>query len=69
MNFESSFFYLVVICPVEAKLAKKSKVLFQADVSVAAATAPGLGGDTKKPGFGTTGVALQYHKHKNFVNH
>ena len=49
------------------KLAKKGKVTFQADISVAAATAPGLGEDAKKPGFGTSGVSLCYHKHKDFV--
>jgi hypothetical protein len=67
MDFESSFAYLVVVCPVKAKLAKKGKVSFQADISAASATAAGLGGDAKKPDFGTTGVALQYHKHKDFV--
>ena len=67
VNFESSFAYLVVVCPVEAKLAKKGKVSFQADISATSATASGLGGDAKKPGFGTTGVSLRYHKHKDFV--
>ncbi len=67
MNFESSFAYLVVVCPVEAKFAKNDKVTFQADISATSATAAGLGGDAKKPGFGTTGVALHYHKHKDFV--
>jgi hypothetical protein len=67
VNFESSFAYLVVVCLVEAKLAKKGKVTFQADISATLATAAGLGGDAKKPGFGTTGVALCYHKHKDFV--
>ena len=56
--FASSFEYLVVICLVEAKLAKKGKVSFQADNSAAAAAASGLGGDSKKPGFGTSGVVL-----------
>ena len=55
VNFESCFAYLVVVCPVEAKIAKKGKITFQADISVAAATAPGLGEDAKKPGFGTMG--------------
>ena len=50
VNFESCFAYLVVVCPVEAKLVKKSKVSLQADISAAAATASGLGGDAKKPG-------------------
>jgi hypothetical protein len=68
VNFESAFAYLVVICPVEAKLAKKGKVTFQAGISGAeGSTAAGLGGDAKKPGFGTTGVALRYHKHKDFM--
>jgi hypothetical protein len=67
VNFESSFAYLVVVYPVEAILAKKGKVTFQADISATSATAAGLGGDTKKPGFGTTGVALHYHKHKDFI--
>ena len=67
VNFENSFAYLVVVCLVEAKLAKKGKVSFQADISGTSATAAGLGGDAKKPGFGTTGVALRYHKHKDFV--
>jgi hypothetical protein len=67
VNFESCFAYLVVVCPVEAKLAKKGKVTFQADISAAAATAPGLGGDAKKPGFGKSGVSLRYYKHKDFV--
>jgi hypothetical protein len=56
--FASSFEYLVVICLVEAKLAKKGTVSFQADISAAAAAASGLGGDSKKPGFGTSGVVL-----------
>ena len=69
INFESTFAYLFVICPVEAKLAKKGKVTFQAGISGAEGSPPaaGLGGDAKKPGFGTTGVALRYHKHKDFM--
>jgi hypothetical protein len=68
VNFESAFAYLVVICPVEAKLAKKGKVTFQAGISGAeGSTAAGLGGDAKKPGFGNSGVALRYHKHKDFI--
>ncbi len=44
--FESIFAYLVVICPVEAKHAKKGKVTFQVGISGAeASTASGLGGD------------------------
>ncbi len=49
------------------KLAKTGKVTFQADISAAAATAPGIGGDAKKPGVGTSGVSLRYRKHKDFV--
>ena len=68
LNFEATFAYLVVICPVEAKLAKKGKVTFQAGISGAEGSpAAGLGGDAKKPGFGSTGVALRYHKHKDFM--
>ncbi len=67
VNFEIYFVYLVVVCPVEEKLAKKGKVSFQAEIYVATATAPGLGGESKKPGFGTSGVSLCYHKHKDFV--
>jgi hypothetical protein len=53
-------------CPVEAKLAKKGKVTFQVS-GTKAVTASGLGSDAKKPGFGNTGVALRYHKHKDSV--
>jgi hypothetical protein len=57
-----------VICSIKAKLAKKRKVTFQAGILGAeASTASGLGGNAKKLGFGTTGFALQYHKHKDFV--
>jgi hypothetical protein len=58
--------YLVVVCPIEAKLAKKGKVSFQVS-GTEAVTASGLGGNEKKPGFGTTGVSLRYDKHKDFV--
>ncbi len=68
INSKNAFVYLVVICLVEAKLAKKGKVTFQAGILDAEAfTASGLGGDAKKPGFGTTGIAFQYHTHKDFV--
>jgi hypothetical protein len=64
INFESAFAYLVVICPVKAKLAKKGKVTFQAGISGAeVSTASGLGGNAKKPVFGASGVVLHYHKH------
>ncbi len=68
INFKSAFAYLVMICPVEAKLAKKGKVTFQAGISGAeASTVSGLGGNAKKPGFGTSGIALCYHKYKDFM--
>jgi hypothetical protein len=68
INFENAFVYLVLIYPIKAKLAKKGKVTFKAGILGAeASTASGLGGNTKKPGFGMTGVGLQYHKHKDFV--
>jgi hypothetical protein len=68
VNFKDTFAYLVVICPVEAKLAKKRKVTFQAGISGAEGSpAVGLGGNAKKPGFGTTDVALRYQKHKDFM--
>ena len=68
VNFKNAFAYLVVIFPVEVKLARKGKVTFQAGISGAeGSTAAGLGGDAKKPGFGTTGIALRYHKHKDFM--
>ncbi len=64
INFENAFAYLIVISPFEAKLAKKGKVTFQAVISGAEdSTASGLGGNAKKPGFGTTCLALRYHKH------
>jgi hypothetical protein len=41
---------------------------FQAGILGAeASTASGLSGDTKKPGFGKTGVVLRYHKRKGIV--
>jgi hypothetical protein len=68
INFKNAFAYLIVICPIKAKLAKKGKVTFQAGILGAeASTASGYGGDAKKPGFGTTGDALRYHKHKDFL--
>ncbi len=67
INFKSAFAYLVVICPAKAKLAKRGKVTFQAGISGAkASTASGLGGNAKKLGFDTSGIALRYHKHKDF---
>ncbi len=68
INFKNAFAYLVMICPVEVKLGKKGKVTFQAGIlDVEASTASGFGGNAKKPGFGTTGIALRYHKHKDFA--
>ncbi len=66
VNVESAFRYLVVVCPIEAKLARNGKISFQVSGTESVA-ASGLGGNTKKPGFGTTGVPLWYHKHKDFV--
>ncbi len=66
VNFESAFAHLLVVCPIEAKLAKEGKVSFQVS-STEAVTASGLGGNAKKPGFGITGVSLRYHKDKDFV--
>ncbi len=45
VNFENSFAYLVPVCPVAAKAAKKTKVSFNANVSAAA-------GGKKSPGGG-----------------
>jgi hypothetical protein len=60
INFENAFAYLVVIFLFKAKLTKKRKVTFQAGILGAeASTASGLGGNAKKLGFGTTGIALR----------
>ncbi len=57
INFKNAFAYFVVICPVEAKLAMKGKVTFQAGILGAeSSTVSGFGGDAKKTGFGTTGI-------------
>jgi hypothetical protein len=45
MNFENLFAYLVPVCPVAAKAAKKTKVSFDVNVS-------GAGGGMKTPGGG-----------------
>jgi hypothetical protein len=53
------------------KAAKKGRVSFEANVSGTAGGKPhqdGLGGDRDKPGKGTTGVALCYHKFKEYRN-
>jgi hypothetical protein len=68
INFMNTYEYLVVISPVKATLAKEGKVTFQAGILGAeASTASDLSGNNKKPGFGMTGIVLQYHKHKDFM--
>jgi hypothetical protein len=76
VNFENTFTYLVPVCPVATKSAKKigkvsfdGKVSFEANVSGTAGKLQaqgGLGGGNKKPGKGSTGVTLCYHHHKEF---
>ncbi len=68
VNFENTFAYLVPVCPVTAKTAKKTgKVAFNASVSgTSGKTQGGLGGGNANPGKGSTGVALHYHCHKEF---
>ena len=69
VNFESSFTFLAPTCPVTAKLAKKGRVLFEANVSgTNGKPQGGLGGDREKPGKGASGVALCYHKFAEFKN-
>ncbi len=72
MNFENLFAYLVPVCPVAAKVAKKTKVSFNANVSAAAdgKNTPGgsLGGGNPSPGKGESGISLRYHTHKEFLN-
>jgi hypothetical protein len=71
INFKNAFTFLAPSCPVLAKAAKKGRVSFEANVSGAAGGKPhqgGLGGDCEKPGKGTTGVALCYHRFKEFKN-
>ena len=51
VNFENSFAYLVPVCPVAAKAAKKTKVPFDANVS-------GAAGGIKSPGGGLGGVCV-----------
>ena len=63
INIENAFTYLAPTCPISAKLNKRGKVSFDANVSgTKGKHAGGLGGDCEKPGKGTTCVALQYHK-------
>ncbi len=48
IHFNNTFAYLIMICPVEAKLAKKGKVTFQAGILGAeSSTVSGLGGNAK----------------------
>jgi hypothetical protein len=68
VHFENAFSYLVPVCPVAAKAAKKTgKVSFGAEISAATGkTAGGLGGGIPKPGKGSSGVDLRYHRHREF---
>jgi hypothetical protein len=68
VNFETTFAYLVPVCPVTAKTAKKTgKVAFNASVSgTSFKTQGGLGGGNANPRKGSRGVALCYHCHKEF---
>ncbi len=70
INFENEFTFLAPSCPVLAKAAKKGRVSFEANVSSTGGKPHqgGLGGDHKKPGKGAAGVALRYHKFKEFKN-
>jgi hypothetical protein len=69
VNFENSFTFLAPTCPVTAKVAKKRRVLFDANVSgTNGKPQGGLGGDCEKPGKGASGVALCYHKFDEFKN-
>jgi hypothetical protein len=54
-------------CHVTAKVAKKGRVSFDANVSGTNGKLQcGLGGDHEKPGKGASGVALCYHKFDEF---
>ena len=68
VHFENAFSYLVPVCPIAAKAAKKTgKVSFGAEISAATGkTAGGLGGGIPKPGKGSSGVDLRYHRHREF---
>ena len=71
VNFENSFAYLVPVCTVAAKAAKKTKVSFDVNVSGAAGgikSPGGLGGGNPSPGKGESGVSLRYHTHKEFLD-
>ena len=67
VNFENSITFLAPTCPVTAKVAKKGRVLFDANVSgTNGKPQGGLGGEREKPGKGATGIALRYHKFDEF---
>jgi hypothetical protein len=73
VNFKNSFAYLVPVCLVAAKAAKKTKVSFDANVSAATGgkKSPGGGdlrGGNPSPGKGESGVSLRYHTHKEFLD-
>jgi hypothetical protein len=70
INFKNAFTILAPSCPVIAKAAKKGRVSFEANVSGTGGKSHqgGLGGDCEKPGKGETGVALCYHKFKEYRN-
>jgi hypothetical protein len=69
VNFENSFTFLTPTCPVTAKVAKKGRVSFEANVSgTNGKPQGGLGGDREKPGKGASGVVLRYHKFDEFKN-
>jgi hypothetical protein len=70
INFENAFTFLAPSCPVVAKAAEKGRVSFEANVSGTGGKPHqvGLVGDREKPGKGATGVALRYHKFKEYRN-
>ncbi len=70
INFKNAFTFLAPSCPLVAKAAKKGRVSFEANVSGTGGKPHhgGLGGDREKPGKGATGVALCYHKFKEYSN-
>ena len=68
VNFENMFAYLVPVCPVTAKTAKKTgKVAFDPSVlGTSGKIQGGLESGNANPGKNSTGVALRYHCHKEF---
>jgi hypothetical protein len=71
VHFEHTFAYLVPVCPVTAKASKKTgRASIEANESGTTGNKQqakgGLGGGNDKPGTGSTGVALRYHRHKEF---